>query len=262
MPAKSFIVVRQKGSPIRRHWSQRATLIGLGLNRIGRIAWVPDDSQSWGMIAKVRHLVDILDELTLIPISRKPNEAADVKLAQDLLRLPPNVAWQRFLKKEKNKPTPDFKILKDGVLAGYCEVKSPRDDRAFEPQNPKPGEIFMKKRMNPAAKNLERQISDAVEQFDSVNPDHALPNVLIIANHAIGRDPANLQMLIEGVPMPDGSKVPMLPGGRQREVRQKARRIDLIVWIDVANQTCVCIRPIGASHLADACDLFGIDPEG
>ena len=34
--AKKIITVRQTGSPIRRKNDQRATLVGLGLNKIGR----------------------------------------------------------------------------------------------------------------------------------------------------------------------------------------------------------------------------------
>ena len=53
------ITIEQIGSPIRRHRRQRQTLIGLGLNRIGRIVQVPDTPQTRGMIAKVSHLVRI-----------------------------------------------------------------------------------------------------------------------------------------------------------------------------------------------------------
>jgi large subunit ribosomal protein L30 len=55
------IKVEQTGSPIRRHHSQRETLIGLGLNRIGRIAEIADTPQARGMIAKVAHLVRVHD---------------------------------------------------------------------------------------------------------------------------------------------------------------------------------------------------------
>ena len=54
------IKIEQTGSPIRRHHTQRETLIGLGLNRIGRVAQVPDTPQTRGMIAKVRHLVRVV----------------------------------------------------------------------------------------------------------------------------------------------------------------------------------------------------------
>jgi large subunit ribosomal protein L30 len=55
------IKVQQTGSPIRRQHTQRETLIGLGLNRIGRVAEVPDTPSSRGMIAKVAHLVRVVD---------------------------------------------------------------------------------------------------------------------------------------------------------------------------------------------------------
>jgi large subunit ribosomal protein L30 len=55
------IKIEQTGSPIRRHHSQRETLIGLGLNRIGRVAELPDTPQIRGMVAKVRHLVRLVD---------------------------------------------------------------------------------------------------------------------------------------------------------------------------------------------------------
>jgi large subunit ribosomal protein L30 len=54
------IKIEQIGSPLRRHHSQRETLIGLGLNRIGRSAEVPDTPQMRGMIAKVRHLIRVV----------------------------------------------------------------------------------------------------------------------------------------------------------------------------------------------------------
>ena len=55
------IKVKQTGSAIRRHHTQRVTLIGLGLNRIGRVVELPDTPQTRGMIAKVKHLVRVVD---------------------------------------------------------------------------------------------------------------------------------------------------------------------------------------------------------
>jgi len=61
MAAKK-IKVEQIGSPIRRHHSQRSTLIGLKLNKIGRITELEDTPAVRGMIAKVQHLVRIIGE--------------------------------------------------------------------------------------------------------------------------------------------------------------------------------------------------------
>jgi large subunit ribosomal protein L30 len=56
------IKVEQTGSPIRRHHSQRETLIGLGLNKIGRTVELPDTPATRGMIDKISHLVRVVDE--------------------------------------------------------------------------------------------------------------------------------------------------------------------------------------------------------
>ena len=60
--AAKTIRVEQTGSPIRRHHSQRATLIGLKLNKIGRTAELKDTPEVRGMIAKVQHIVRIVGE--------------------------------------------------------------------------------------------------------------------------------------------------------------------------------------------------------
>jgi large subunit ribosomal protein L30 len=54
-----YIEVEQTGSPIRRRADQRWTLIGLKLNKIGRVSWLPDTPATRGMIGKVRHLVRV-----------------------------------------------------------------------------------------------------------------------------------------------------------------------------------------------------------
>ena len=54
--------VQQIGSPIRREASQRQTLIGLKLNKMHRIATLEDTPSVRGMIAKVHHLVRVLDD--------------------------------------------------------------------------------------------------------------------------------------------------------------------------------------------------------
>ena len=64
MPASRVarIIVEQIKSPIGRPASQRATLVGLGLNRIGRRSSLEDTAAVRGMIAKVAHLVRIVEE--------------------------------------------------------------------------------------------------------------------------------------------------------------------------------------------------------
>ncbi|MFE1598126.1 50S ribosomal protein L30 [Methylobacterium sp. ID0610] len=60
--AEKTLRVQQIGSPIRRESSQRETLVGLKLNKLHRIAELPDTPSVRGMIAKVHHLVRVLDD--------------------------------------------------------------------------------------------------------------------------------------------------------------------------------------------------------
>jgi len=59
--AGKTVKVRQTGSPQRRHHRQRETLIGLRLNKIGRVAELADTPATRGMIAKVAHLVEVVE---------------------------------------------------------------------------------------------------------------------------------------------------------------------------------------------------------
>ena len=54
------VTIRQVGSPIRRKADQRATLIGLRLNQIGRESTLEDTPSVRGMIKKVQHMVDVV----------------------------------------------------------------------------------------------------------------------------------------------------------------------------------------------------------
>ena len=60
MAAKKTVRVRQVRSPQRRDASQRATLVGLGLNKISRERDLEDTPAVRGMIAKVAHLVEVV----------------------------------------------------------------------------------------------------------------------------------------------------------------------------------------------------------
>ncbi len=60
--AKKTVKVRQTGSPARRPQDQRATLVGLGLNKIGRERELEDTPSVRGMINKVSHLVKVIED--------------------------------------------------------------------------------------------------------------------------------------------------------------------------------------------------------
>lgn len=59
--AKATVTVRQTGSPIRRAPDQRQTLVGLGLNKMGRTRTLEDTPAIRGMIRKVSHLIEVVE---------------------------------------------------------------------------------------------------------------------------------------------------------------------------------------------------------
>jgi large subunit ribosomal protein L30 len=59
--AGKTVTVMQMASPQRRPADQRATLVGLGLNKMNRRSTLEDTPAVRGMIAKVAHLVRVVD---------------------------------------------------------------------------------------------------------------------------------------------------------------------------------------------------------
>ena len=59
--SKKTITVKQIASTIGRKFDQKKTLIGLGLNKIGRIRELEDTPSIRGMVRKVSHLVEIIE---------------------------------------------------------------------------------------------------------------------------------------------------------------------------------------------------------
>jgi large subunit ribosomal protein L30 len=84
-----YFRIQQIRSPIRRHHSQRRTLKGLGLNKIGRTVSVRFNAPMWGMIQKVRHLIrfpdqELFEEHRLV-LPQPQDEAADEALVRQLV---------------------------------------------------------------------------------------------------------------------------------------------------------------------------------
>ncbi|WP_306031021.1 MULTISPECIES: 50S ribosomal protein L30 [unclassified Stappia] len=60
MANEKTVTVEQVGSPLRRPKDQRATLVGLGLNKMHRRSTLKDTPEVRGMIRKVQHLVRVV----------------------------------------------------------------------------------------------------------------------------------------------------------------------------------------------------------
>ena len=62
-PTAKTVTVMQYASPQRRPADQRATLVGLGLNKINKHSTLTDTAAVRGMIAKVAHLVRVVEQV-------------------------------------------------------------------------------------------------------------------------------------------------------------------------------------------------------
>jgi large subunit ribosomal protein L30 len=92
---KTYLAIEQIASPIRRHHRQRETLIGLGLNRIGRVVERLDTPETRGMIARVRHLVRVIRLATELDLLEAAVRATyEVAVTAGIVR--GNVLWSQF----------------------------------------------------------------------------------------------------------------------------------------------------------------------
>jgi large subunit ribosomal protein L30 len=259
-----FIEVEQTGSPIRRHRSQCATLVGLGLNRIGRVKWVLDTPATRGMIDKVSHLVRVNNDPSA-PTAPRPapiyDETADRALVGELAFDPNGIVPEAYNDAELRRgKTPDFKLFVNGDLRGFCEMKSPRDDFIFE--TPVEGDAVVRQNL-PYYRKLGSHIRRAAEQFGAVNPEHKLPNVLTIVTHCSDIERRDLLATIVGLPVPGSDRrIFMLSRKMQQQVMDAARLIDLFLWIDAQKRTCEHLSTNGTPHQKAALDLFGLQNDG
>jgi len=119
----------------------------------------------------------------------------------------------------------------------------------------------METRHSPTSNNLARQIMSAAEQFDAINPDHELPNVLVLVNHAVARTRSDLHVTLAGIPIPGGPPLFTLKLNHRKEVWKAARRVDLFLWVDPQERSWQPLWANDATHRATVCSLFGIQEE-
>jgi hypothetical protein len=151
--------------------------------------------------------------------------------------------------------TPDFKLMKDGTLVGYCELKSIWD---FD-DIPAPPEGEMAARRNlPFYRKLGQHVRGAVGQLEAGNPQHTIPNILAFVSHVTEIERKDLIATLAGLPHPGGGRVFMLGRRMQGQVCEAAKKIDLFLWIDAGKKECLHLSDPAAKHRAAALDTFGL----
>lgn len=259
-----FIEIEQTGSPIRRKSDQHATLIGLGLGKMGRVRWVEDTPAIRGMIKKVSHLVRVNHDPAapkLPEAGEEYDEVADAALLRALAFDPVAILPEPYSDADlKRGKTPDFKLMKDDTLRAYCEMKSPRDDYVF--QIPADGGPAIRKNV-PFYRKIASHVRNASQQLKAVNPDHDLPNIVAFVSHCRDIERRDLIATIAGLQVPDSNRRFFLLGRKlQKQAINAALSVDLFLWVDAVGQTLQHLSVNGAQHQQAALDLLGLHNEG
>jgi ribosomal protein L30 len=145
-----MIKIEQTGSPVRCHRRRREvepTLIGLGLNRIGRVALVPDTPSSRGMIAKVHHIVRVVETNSMPELDdhiffssasqyyvagRFAVFAALNPVAANLMHHAIEMYLKGYLIKSKAKTLDEVKKLNHSLLECWAAFKAQVGDSALD----------------------------------------------------------------------------------------------------------------------------------
>ena len=146
----------------------------------------------------------------------------------------------------------------NGKLLGFCELKSPRDDDVFD--RPAPGQVAIRKNL-PFYRKIGSHIRKASQQFEAVNKQHGVSNIVVFVSHSPEIERHDLHLTISGLAAPDGKRIFMLGRKMQEQVHEAARKVDLFLWIDAQKRTLQYASVNDAPHQRSALDLLGLDPE-
>jgi hypothetical protein len=170
-----------------------------------------------------------------------PDEAADFALMRELIFDNPEYTLEAPPKFERLAgKTPDFRVKRGASLAGFVEVKSPRDDWLDDqfaeaeamPAEERP-EIVGGERPDPIFNRLGRLVKKAAKQFVAVADEGEVPRILVVINHDELTRFEDLRVTFRGFEISaNGWKIDTFPGAAEGVRKAAAAHIDLVVFID------------------------------
>jgi hypothetical protein len=148
-------------------------------------------------------------------------------------------------------------------VSAYCEIKSPRDDWLDEEiEKAPPGQLAGGARRDPTFNRIARHIEKAASQFDAVNADRSLPNILVFVNHADATSFADLRETITGMFLTDsGREIPTVTNVAEGRIGVARTKMDLYVWIDrkTARIQGYLFNDMYPQHVSTICNLLGLN---
>ena len=167
------------------------------------------------------------------------------KIAKDFL-LNYGLQSEKFGKEELGSgETPDYRVYKDDELFGYCEVKNPQKDTWLDDKLNKaePGEIVGGLRKDPVFNRLSGHIHKARKQFDAVNVDEELPNILSFYNEDEQSGFLDLVAVTTGNFFAEGGAIfPIYRHLSEGRIKKDIEKIHLIIWMHI-NRIAFCLIP-------------------
>jgi len=160
--------------------------------------------------------------------------------------------------------SPDFKVYSNEDLALYCEVKSPQEDTWLngELEKADAGEIVGGLRKDPVFNRLSAHIHKSRKQFDAVNKDEELPNVLAFYNQDQQSGFLDLLAVTTGNFFAEGGGVfPIYKNFSEGRIKTDIERIHLFIWLDAYKPHRFLFNLSNHRHQDQLCSIFGYDPE-
>lgn len=193
---------------------------------------------------------------------RYPSEQEDLNLAESVVFKPNNLTVKKITHGIGR--TPDLLIELNGKCVAFCELKSPRDDWLDNLlDKAKPCVIVGGERDDPVFRKIRKHANKASMQFEAVNPQRSLPNILIFVNHDDSSGFFDLKETFTGYfYSADGSRYATMPDMAASLERAK-KNIDLCIWIDGKTRRAegyLFNQNANPNYLTNLCNLFGKDP--
>jgi len=144
-----------------------------------------------------------------------------------------------FSKEEmRGRKTPDRRVYRDAELLFLLEIKEVAADDWLGGERPDP-------RFN----RLTADIHEAAKQFDSVNPDRQLANVLAFVNRDSMCDSRDLIGVLTGNALTSqGSRLPLYEKYALGRIREERLRIDTYLWLDESGTFQVFLNDVDTRH--------------
>ncbi len=169
---------------------------------------------------------------------------------------------EKFGKEELRKgKTPDYRVYKDDRLFSYCEVKNAQQDTWLDNKLDK-AELVGGLRKDPVFNRLSAHIHKARKQFDAVNADEKLPNILSFYNEDKQSGFLDLMAVTTGNFFAEGGAVfPIYKNVSEGRVKKDIEKIHLFIWLDSHKPHRFLFNTINSKFQSELCSIFGFDPE-